>query len=308
MSSPYANGTAWIDGGFVPIAEARIPLTDWGFLRSDATYDVVATSKGRFFRLDRHLDRFHASVDKLRMTLPVARDELAHILAECVGRTGIEDAYVSMTCTRGTPPPGPRDPRRFTNRLYCFAIPYVWVFNARDKGRAAKLITASTERIPPESVDPRVKNYHWLDLVMGVFEALDSGADLPILIDREGNVTEGSGFNIFMVEKGRVLTPAKGVLEGITRETVLDICQREQIDSSQAHFGIERLRKADEVFLTSTAGGIMPVGEIDKMQIGAGGMGPITQRVHDTYWAWHADPAQTTSVRSLLEPRRMAGR
>jgi branched-chain amino acid aminotransferase len=308
MSTPYANGTAWIDGGFVPIGEARIPLTDWGFLRSDATYDVVATSKGRFFRLDQHLDRFEASVAKLRMKLPVSRDELARILAECVERAGLEDAYVSMTCTRGTPPPGPRDPRRFTNRLYCFAIPYIWVFNAQEKGRAARLITASTKRIPPESVDPRVKNYHWLDLVMGVFEALDSGADLPILVDRDRNVTEGSGFNVFMVEKGRVLTPAKGVLEGITRQTVMEICQSEKLDAELAHFTIERFRKADEIFLSTTAGGIMPVGEIDKSQVGTGTMGPVTKRIHDTYWAWHGDPLQTTSVRSLLEPRRMAGR
>ena len=125
MSDRENRGTAYANGHFINIDEAAIPLLDWGFIRSDATYDVVSVWKGKFFRLEDHLDRFEASVRGLRMNLPVTRDELKNILAECVLRADLDEAYVSMTCTRGVPPAGSRDPRKFQNRLYIFAIPYV---------------------------------------------------------------------------------------------------------------------------------------------------------------------------------------
>ncbi len=103
-------GIAYIDGEFMPMSEAKISILDWGFLRSDATYDVVHVWENRFFRLDKHLDRFINSVGKLRLTLPVGRDELAEILAECVRQSGHENAYVDMILTRGSSPTFSRDP------------------------------------------------------------------------------------------------------------------------------------------------------------------------------------------------------
>lgn len=107
----FPPGVAWIDGRFVSMAEARIPVLDWGFLRSDATYDVVHVWKGRFFRLDAHIERFQNSVRKLRMRLPFGTEELEHILHACVARAGLQDAYVEMICTRGHSPSFSRDPR-----------------------------------------------------------------------------------------------------------------------------------------------------------------------------------------------------
>ncbi len=128
MTTDLPAGVAYIDGEFVPIAEARLPILDLGFLRSDATYDVVAVWNGKFFRLDQHLDRFFRGVEKLRFNLPVDRDSLTRVLAECVRRAGLEDgAYVEAIATRGMPQPGSRDLRLCVNRLYCFAIPYVWL-------------------------------------------------------------------------------------------------------------------------------------------------------------------------------------
>ena len=83
------------------------------------------------------------------------------------------------------------------------------------------MIISSTQRIPPEAVDPRFKNFHWLDLTMAVFEAYDKGAIVPVLPDRDGNITEGPGFNIFSVKNGRIVTPDRGVFEGMTRRTVM---------------------------------------------------------------------------------------
>ncbi len=298
--SIWSGGAAYVDGTFCPIAEATVPILDWGFVRSDATYDVVAVWKGRFFRLEDHLDRFERSVASLRMTLPVDRAALKAILAECVTRAGLADAYVSMTLTRGVPPTGSRDPRQFRNRLYAFAVPYARVFDPAARGRAARIAVIDRMRIPPQSVDPRVKNYHWLDLIMSHIEALESGADLPVLTDGAGHVTEGPGFNLFAVIEGRIVTPGAGVLEGITRQSALDICRDLQIRTELRALSIEDVRRADEIFATSTAGGIIPVGWIDDAPLPCAAPGPITRRLQDAYWAAHEAGAWTTPVEAGL--------
>jgi len=108
----FAEGTAFIDGEYVPVREARIPILDYGFLRSDATYDAAHVWKGYMFRLADHLDRFERNVAALRMRLPLSRDAVRGVLIECVRRSGLRDAFVHMTCTRGLPSRGSRDPRK----------------------------------------------------------------------------------------------------------------------------------------------------------------------------------------------------
>jgi branched-chain amino acid aminotransferase len=195
----FPDGIAYVDGDYRPMSEAKISVLDWGFLRSDATYDVVHVWDGKFFRLDRHIDRFMASIEKLRMTLPVDRDGLARVLNECVRRAGLREAYVEMILTRGHSPTFSRDPRDAVNNFIAFAIPFGWVMNEEQRARGIDVTIAETKRIPVESVDPTVKNYHWLDLVAGLFEAYDRGGENVVLTDMAGNITEGPGFNIFAV-------------------------------------------------------------------------------------------------------------
>ncbi len=138
----YAAGCAWVEGEYLPIADARIPITDTGFTRSDCTYDVVAVWHGRFFRLDAHLARFECSWQALRLSPPLDREAMADVLHECVRRSGLHEAYVEMIVTRGSPPPGVRDPRRFANRFYAFAIPYVWIATREVQARGLHLAIA----------------------------------------------------------------------------------------------------------------------------------------------------------------------
>lgn len=292
----FPPGVAWMDGRFVPMAEARIPILDWGFLRSDATYDVVHVWKGRFFRLDAHVERFRSSVGKLRMKLPFGREKLENILHACVARAGFQDAYVEMICTRGHSPTFSRDPREAINRFIAFAIPFGWIASEEQRERGMSLWIASIPRIPPSSVDPTIKNYHWLDLVQGIFEAYDNNAENVVLSDGAGNVTEGPGYNIFAIENGRIHTPDQGVLEGITRRTALELCQELGLETVVAPLSEERLRRAEEVFITSTAGGIMPISQVDGQPLSGGAPGRITRAVQDLYWAKHDDPAWTTPV------------
>jgi branched-subunit amino acid aminotransferase/4-amino-4-deoxychorismate lyase len=292
----FADGCAWIEGDYVPVREARIPILDTGFVRSDLTYDVVGVWGGRFFRLEDHLARLEAGCGKIRLPLPCTRDEMREIMIEVVRRSGLRDAYVETVVTRGVPGPGERDPRRWTPRLYVYAIPYVWIVRPELQEQGTDVAVVSTRRIPPDSVDPTVKNFHWGDLVRGLFEAYDRDAWLPILTDGEGNVTEGPGFNVFALVNGALYTPEQGVLEGITRRTVIEIAGEQDLDAHIGTMPVSLLYEADEIFLTSTAGGVMPVATLDGKPVGSGAPGPTTTAIRDRYWALHDDPRFTLAV------------
>ena len=287
----FSLGSAFVDGRVVPIEQAQISILDAGFGRSDVTYDVVAVWDGAFFRLDSHLDRFIRSCQALRMTLPMDRSEIADVLMSVVRASGLREAFVEMVCTRGVPVAGSRDPRTYVNRFYAYAIPYVWILRPEqlDAGMDA-IISTQTRRIPAGSVDPTVKNFHWADLTRAQFEAFDQGAHYPILLDYDGLVTEGAGYNIFALVDGEFVTPSSGVLEGVTRQTVLDLAERVGLTARVRALTEEQLRRAPEVFATSTAGGIMPVTSIDGSPVGAGTIGDRTRAIHRAYWEAHRDP------------------
>jgi branched-chain amino acid aminotransferase len=277
------------------LSEAKISLFDWGFTRSDATYDVASVWQGAFFRLDDHLERFFASLQKLRFRIPYDRAQVRAILHGCVRAGGLRDAYVAMVCTRGVPPKGVRDPRLAQNRFYAYAIPYVWIAPP-DKQRAGiDLHISMRQRIAPASVDPTIKNYHWLDLVQSMFDAYDQGRDTSCVVDAEGNVTEGPGFNVFMAKDGVVHTADRGVLEGISRRTAIELCRRLDIPLRPGAVPADAMRQADEVFLTSTGGGVLPVAKVDGRPLPQF-PGAITTRLQDAYWAMHEEPAHRDPV------------
>jgi branched-chain amino acid aminotransferase len=266
----YADGAAFVDGRFVPVAEARVPILDWGFLRSDATYDVTHVWRGSFFRLEDHLDRFERSMERLRLSPPYERSEIREILVECVRLSGLRDAYAEVICTRGIPRPGSRDPRDCENRFYAFVVPFVWIADPEKQQRGLHAVVGTKQRIAPESVDPTVKNYHWLDLETGLLEAYERGGETVILVDAGGNVVEGPGFNVFAVKNGRISTPERGVLEGVTRKTVIELAAEHGIRIEARPVPAGELEQADEVFLSSTAGGVIPVTTVDGVVVGNG--------------------------------------
>jgi branched-chain amino acid aminotransferase len=293
----FAKGCACIEGGYFPIAEARIPILDAGFNRSDLTYDVVAVWNGSFFRLDDHLNRFEKGFKRLRLNPGLTLEEMRATLFECVRRSGLRNAYVEMIVSRGMDEDGSRDPRRFKNRFYAFAIPYLWIVKPEMQVEGIHLIIAEkTIRIPSRSVDPTVKNFHWGDLVRGIYEAYDRGGFTAVLLDAEGNVTEGPGFNVFAHHEGQLLTPQSGVLEGITRQTVLDLAEEQSIPARQSMFKADVLKYAAEIFITSTAGGVMPVTTLNGQSVGDGKPGEITTLLQKRYWDAHDEERWTTPV------------
>ncbi len=300
-----ADGVAFIDGEYVAAHEARIPLFDLGFTRGDAVYDTVSVWKGRFFRLDDHVARFLRSCAGARLTCPHSPEELKRILAECVHRAGLEDAYVQMIVTRGEfASMTKRDPRLCRNRFVGFALPYIWIIQPEQQEVGIDLALVDNRRTPEEAIDPRVKNFNWMDLQRGLFEALDRGADMAVLCTTGGHLAEGPGFNLFVVQDGTVSTPRRNVLEGITRQTVLDLARELGVPARQADLPPEALRTADEAFLSSTAGGIMPVTRVDGRPLGAGRPGPITTRFRKLYWERREAGWLGTPVKDLLASPR----
>ena len=297
----YATGNNYeVGGNYMDISEAKIPVLDWGFLRSDATYDVVHVWNNRFFQLDEHISRFFASTEKLRMPCSVNREELKKILAGCVKRANFNNSYVEMIQTRGMSPTFDRDPRKSQPRFLAFAIPFGWILDPKKFDTGIDLAISKIKRISPESVDPRVKNYHWLDLVNGMFEAYDRGHYTAVLVDEENNVLEGPGFNIFSLDKNGLKTPKIGVLEGITRQTAIRLASELDIPVQEKSIESEEFINSDEAFATSTAGGIIPITRINGKKINNGKIGKITSLLKNLYWEKHTDPQWSQSVDELI--------
>jgi branched-chain amino acid aminotransferase len=296
-TSPYASGIAFCDGGFVPVDEARIPLLDWGFLRSDAVQDTVSVFHGRFFRLDDHLQRFERNWQRLRMQNPYDAGTVRAILMEAVRRTGLREAYVQMLMTRGRAPIGSRDVRLAQNRFWMFCIPYVWIARPEQKQQGLSMYVSAIQRVPKESVDPRIKHYHWLDFQMALMEGYDRGADTCAVVDRDGNIAEGPGFNIFAVKDGVVVTPPEDVcLDGMTRDTVFMLAAETNLEVRKQPLRPDAMRMADEVFISTTGGGIIPITTVDGQAIASGQPGPVTRRLDDLYWSKRRAGWLTTPV------------
>lgn len=294
---PFAKGVAWVEGELTPLHEARIPILDQGFMHSDLTYDVPSVWDGRFFRLDDHITRLETSCTKLRMKLPLPRNEVKQILVDMVAKSGIRDAFVEIIVTRGLKGVRGSRPEDIVNRIYMFIQPYVWCMEPEVQPVGGSAIIARTvRRVPPGCIDPTVKNLQWGDLVRGLFEASDRGAEYPFLTDGDTNLTEGSGFNIVLVKDNVLYTPARGVLEGVTRKSVIDVARASGFEIKVELVPVQKVYDADEIFMCTTAGGIMPITNLDGKPVKDGKVGPVTKKIWDGYWAIHYDPTYSFEI------------
>ncbi|MBD1587484.1 aminotransferase class IV [Pseudomonas typographi] len=291
--NPWAGGCAWIEGEYVPAANARISIFDAGFGHSDVTYTVASVWHGNIFRLEEHVDRFLAGASRMRLEAPLSKHDIMAIMKECVSRSELREAYVNVSLTRGFgSKPGEKNNQALTSQLYAYSIPYLWVFNPAEQIHGVSAIIArEVRRAGANCIDPWIKNYQWGDLVRAGYEAQDRGARTAFLLDADGFVTEGPGFNICMVQAGRLLTPQRNVLPGITRKTALEIARSLSVEVELCDICARQLLAADEVFTTTTAGGVTPVVVVEGVPIGTGKVGPITTAIRDRYWALMDEPS-----------------
>ncbi|ORY16133.1 aminotransferase [Clohesyomyces aquaticus] len=296
-TNPFSKGLAWISGTLFPISEANIPILDQGFLRGDLTYDVPGVWDGRFFRLDSHLTRLEASCQKMRLQLPIPRGKLKQTLISMVSKSGIRDVFVEIIVTRGLKGVRGTKPEELVSNLYILILPFIWAMEpVMQRTGGSAIIARTVRRIPPDCFDPTVKNLQWGDFTRGMHEARDRSADYPFLTDGDANLTEGSGFNIVIVKDGVMYTPERGVLEGVTRQSVFDVAKKNGVEVRCEHIPVELAYQCDEIFMCTTAGGIMPITVLDGEPVNGGKIGLITKMIWDGYWAMHYDPAYSFEV------------
>lgn len=298
MADYGSAGFGFADGKYLPIAEMSVPVTDLGFQLSDMCYDAIRVHDGAFFRLKDHLDRWENSIAERRYTtLGYNREQVAEVLHGCVSRARLRDSMVTFLATRGSPSSTHKDLRTCNNRLMVWALPFYSVTSDEERRDGCDIIIADTMRIPPESVNPRVKNFCRMDFVGALFEAYSKNVKYAVLLDTDGNVTEGRGWNIFTVKEGTLHTPDRGVLEGITRRTILELSSRLNLTAHVGPLPAQDLLAADEVFMTTTAGGVIPIRSVNGHVLGEGGPGPATRRLVDLYEDLLTDPDYATPVR-----------
>ena len=286
----------YMNGDYIPADQASISIFDYGFLRGDTVYDTTSAWGGWIFKLDAHVERLFDSLRAVQLEIPLSADELKDAMVETTRRCGLKEAYIKCLVTRGRPQEGVRDLRSCVPNLIIFVTPYVWILPPEKFETGARVNIASVRSIPPQSLDPRIKSVSRLHFDLASLETYAAGMDETLMLDLDGHVTEGPGFNVFMVKNDTLYTPPAGILRGITRETVMELAVEAGLDMQVTPLTAYDLLAADEVFLSSTAGGIMPVVEIEGRRIGDGQVGRVTRTLHEQYWAMRESGRHGTPI------------
>ena len=286
----------YVNGEYVPRDQARISIFDVGFLRGDAVFDTTSAWNGRIFKLSAHLERLEMSLRAARIACPLSMEELRGVIVETTRRCGLQNAYIQTIVTRGEPPFGVRDLTRCRPGVIVFAVPYVYILNPEQARGGGRAMIASTRALPVQCLDPKIKSLSRQHFDLAMLQGKSMGMDVALMLDLDGHLTEGPGFNVFAVRGGELFSPPEGILMGITRQTVFELAAAHAIPAREAQLTAYDLYAADEVFATSTAGGIMPLVEVDGHPIGDGKPGPVTQRMHGLYWTLRESGRHGTPV------------
>jgi branched-chain amino acid aminotransferase len=272
----------YVNGKFVPAAEATVSVFDRSFVYGDGVFEGIEVENGGIFRLEAHVDRLYRSAAFLRIAIPIPKSEMQAVIVEVVRRSELRDGYVRPLVSRGAGPLG-------LERVAELGPPTVVVMPQHRPGKEARTYRAvilATRRTPAQCLDPRVKSNNYLNNVLGKFEQLDAGADAGIFLDVDGFVSECCGENVFAVRDGRVATPpATRTLDGITRQTVIALARDAGIGVAETEMTRYDLYSADEVFLTATLSGVGYIVQVDGRPIGDGEPGPVSRRLYELYRA-----------------------
>ncbi len=275
----------YLNGAYRPLSEASISVLDQGFLLGDGVFDVVSAWRGSLFRLDEHLDRLDASLRAACLGAPLSREQWRDAIVETLRRNELRDASVRLIVTRGVSPDVVADPRVFEPTVIIWAAPYVFLADEDTRSRGIRLHLASMRGFSPETLDPQTKCLDRLPFQLAKREALEAGCDDAIWLSSAGYVAEGPASNLFLVRDGRVATPGRDVLRGVTRATFLELSREAGYETVECDLSPFDLFSADEVFTTSTAGGALAVREIAGRALPAPVPGEITRDLDARYWA-----------------------
>ena len=264
----------------VPEDEARVSVFDHGLLYGDGVFEGLRSYSGRVFRLDAHIDRLWASARAICLEIPMTKEAVAQAVIDTLAANKLTDGYIRLVVTRGAGSLG-LDPNRTKNPQVIVIADTISLYPAEFYSQGLKIVTAATQRVQSAALSPRIKSLNYLNNIMAKLEGLRAGCVEALMLNHKGEVAECTGDNVFVVRSGKLLTPPPdaGILEGITRNAVMELAHAAGIDCREATLTRHDLYTADECFLTGTAAEVIPVVDIDGRTIGAGTPGPITARL-----------------------------
>lgn len=273
-----------INGKIMFKEDAKISVFDRGFLYGDSVYEVIRTYQGIPFLLQEHLDRLWHSASKLDMAFSFDENHIVKEVNTCLGELGQESAYIRIIVTRGQGPLQLDPVSAGANNVVVIAkefkaYPKEWYDNG------VNILISHVERTSIRAIDPNIKSGNYLNNIMAFIHAKKQKAFDAIMLNNEGFITEGTTHNIWVVKNGRAYTPPlhAGILEGITRKTILILAKKNGIEVEQKNMTAEELINADECFMTSTTKEVIPVTQVNNAPIGTGEPGVITSQLHSLY-------------------------
>jgi len=275
---PWVN----FNGEVIPSEKAHVHIYDHGFLYGDGAFDTCRVYGGRVFKLREHIDRLFRSAHALFIPLPYTQQEVEHAVLDLVKRNSVQDGYIRITLTRGVGLG--LDPKQFQDDnvppTLVISTDELALYPEEAYETGLEMVTVSTRVTSPESLDTRIKSLgHYLANIQAKLEANRVGAGEGLMLNTQGYVSEATGDNIFLVREGRIVTPppAAGILEGITRATVMHLAKTREYQMDEVMLTLVDVYWADECFLTGTAAEVIPVVRVDGRTIGDGKSGPVTK-------------------------------
>jgi branched-chain amino acid aminotransferase len=274
----------YINGKFFAPEDAKISVYDHGLLYGDGVFEGMRSYGGKVFRLREHLERLDESARAIGLALPITLEQLAADVTQSVARNGIEDGYIRLIVTRGSGPLG-LDPYKCSDPQVIIIADTITLYPETYYENGLELVTASTIRNHPAALSPRIKSLNYLNNILAKMEGLKAGCIEALMLNHKGEVAECTGDNVFVVKHGGLNTPPieAGILEGITRNAVLELAREAGIETTEHPMTRHDLYVADECFLTGSAAEVIPAVKLDGRAIGDGTVGPITRQLNAAF-------------------------
>ena len=268
----------YINGRYFDKEQATISVFDHGLLYGDGIFEGMRSYGGKVFRLDQHLKRLWDSAKAIWLEIPLSKDALARAVNDTLELNGIQDGYVRLLVTRGQGMLG-LDPNLCSNPQVIIITDHIALYPAEFYEKGLEIVTASTMRNHPASLNPRIKSMNYLNNILAKIEGMRAGCVEALMLNHQGEVAECTGDNIFLVARGRLLTPPTdaGILEGITRDAVMELAREAGITVREIALTRHDVYVADECFLTGSAAEVIPVVKVDNRVIGDGRPGSVTR-------------------------------
>jgi branched-chain amino acid aminotransferase len=277
----------YLNGKLVPEREAKVSVFDHGLLYGDGVFEGIRAYNGRVFMLDEHIDRLYRSAKAIDLAMPMSRSAMARAVVKTCLANKTRDGYIRLVVTRGVGTLG-LNPYTCKKPQVIIIAASIQLYPKKLYQDGLRLVTVGTTRNLAEAVNPCIKSLNYLNNVLAKIEAINNGVLEAVMMNSRGEVAEATGDNIFAVKGKTLMTPpvSAGILEGITRNTVLSLAVREGYTVREAPMSRYDLYTADEVFLTGTAAEVIGVVDIDKRAIGDGKPGRVTQHLERCFRAF----------------------